>query len=58
MVGFCVLNMCSFNVFMFNKMKILFYLDEVILVVRFVGVVNIVVNENGKLIGYNIDGIG
>lgn len=58
LAGFRALNMRGFNVSMPNKMKILPYLDEVTPAARFVGAVNTVVNENGKLIGYNTDGIG
>ncbi|MDO6851691.1 shikimate dehydrogenase [Priestia megaterium] len=58
LAGFRALNMRSFNVSMPNKMKISPYLDEVTPAARFVGAVNTVVNENGKLIGYNTDGIG
>ncbi|MDD1515199.1 shikimate dehydrogenase [Priestia megaterium] len=58
LAGFRALNMRGFNVSMPNKMKISPYLDEVTPAARFVGAVNTVVNENGKLIGYNTDGIG
>jgi shikimate dehydrogenase len=58
LAGFRALNLRGFNVSMPNKMKILPYLDEVTPAARFVGAVNTVVNENGKLIGYNTDGIG
>lgn len=58
LAGFRALNMRGFNVSMPNKMEISPYLDEVTPAARFVGAVNTVVNENGKLIGYNTDGIG
>lgn len=58
LAGFRALNLRGFNVSMPNKMKISPYLDEVTPAARFVGAVNTVVNENGKLIGYNTDGIG
>lgn len=34
------------------------YVDELILVVKLVGVINIIVNDDGYLRGYNIDGTG
>lgn len=34
------------------------YVDELILVVKLVGVINIIVNDDGYLCGYNIDGMG
>lgn len=52
------MNLCGWNVFMLNKINIYKYLDKFFLVVEFVGVVNIVVNDDGVLIGYIIDGIG
>lgn len=58
MAGLRALNMRGFNVSMPNKMKISPYLDKVAPDARFVGAVSTVVNENGKLIGYNTDGIG
>lgn len=56
--GFWVMKLCGFNVFMLNKIEICQYFDKLLLVVQLVGVVNIVVNDDGVLIGYIIDGIG
>lgn len=56
--GLRALNLGGFNVSMPNKTKILPLLDEVSPAAEFIGAVNTVVNENGKLIGYNTDGIG
>lgn len=58
LAGFRALRLRGFNVSMPNKMQISPYLDEVTPAARFVGAVNTVVNEDGKLIGYNTDGIG
>lgn len=43
---------------MFNKIVIYKYLDKFSLVVELIGVVNIVINDNGVLIGIIIDGVG
>ncbi|GIO18616.1 shikimate dehydrogenase (NADP(+)) [Oceanobacillus oncorhynchi subsp. incaldanensis] len=56
--GFRALNLRGFNVSMPNKTKILPLLDELTDGARFAGAVNTVLNDNGKLIGYNTDGIG
>lgn len=56
--GLRVLNVKGFNVFMFNKIKIFLFFDELVDSVKFLGVVNIVVNDNGVLVGYSIDGMG
>jgi shikimate dehydrogenase len=56
--GFRGLNLRGFNVSMPNKTKILPYLDEVTPAARFIGAVNTVVNEDGKFVGYNTDGVG
>lgn len=56
--GFRALNIRGFSVSMPNKIKIMSYLDELTPEAQFIGAVNTVVNENGKLIGYNTDGIG
>ena len=51
-------NMRGFNLTMPCKNDVISYIDELSLPARFIGAVNTVVNENGKLIGYNTDGIG
>lgn len=48
----------GFNLTMPNKNKIVELLDELSPAARLIGAVNTVVNENGRLIGYNTDGIG
>jgi len=46
------------NVTMPHKSAIINYLDEVDQTVKLVGAVNTLLNDNGKLIGFNTDGIG
>ena len=48
----------GFNLTMPNKTAVLPLLDGVSLGAELIGAVNTVVNENGRLIGYNTDGIG
>lgn len=48
----------GFNLTMPNKNKIVELLDELSPAAQMIGAVNTVVNENGRLIGYNTDGIG
>lgn len=48
----------GFNLTMPNKNKIVELLDELSPAARMIGAVNTVVNDGGKLIGYNTDGIG
>lgn len=52
------LNTYGFNLTMPDKKKVMEYLDEVSGAARMIGAVNTVVNENGKLVGYNTDGFG
>jgi len=52
------LNAIGFNVTMPYKTKVLEYLDDISEEARIIGSVNTVKNENGRLIGYNTDGIG
>lgn len=49
---------CGMNVTMPHKTAIINYLDEIDSVAKFVGAVNTVLNMNGKLVGFNTDGIG
>ncbi|MEM2537582.1 MAG: shikimate dehydrogenase [Candidatus Bathyarchaeia archaeon] len=49
---------CGMNVTMPHKTAIIKYLDESDPVANFVGAVNTVLNANGKLLGFNTDGIG
>jgi shikimate dehydrogenase len=46
------------NVTIPHKIEVMAYLDEISEGARAAGAVNTIVNENGKLIGYNTDGIG
>lgn len=48
----------GFNLTMPNKNKIVELLDELSPAAKLIGAVNTVVNENGRLIGYNTDGVG
>lgn len=48
----------GFNLTMPCKNKIVDLLDELSPSARLIGAVNTVVNENGRLVGYNTDGIG
>lgn len=48
----------GFNLTMPCKNKVIELLDELSPSARLIGAVNTVVNENGRLIGYNTDGIG
>lgn len=48
----------GFNLTMPCKNKIVKLLDELSPAAKLIGAVNTVVNENGRLIGYNTDGIG
>lgn len=56
--GFKTCNIRGFNLTMPNKNKIVELLDELSPAARLIGAVNTVVNDNGRLIGYNTDGIG
>lgn len=49
---------CGMNVTMPHKTAIINYLDEIDSVAKFVGAVNTILNMNGKLVGFNTDGIG
>ena len=48
----------GFNLTMPNKNKIVEYLDELSPAASLIGAVNTVVNDHGRLIGHNTDGIG
>lgn len=52
------LNAYGFNVTMPDKVRILPYLDGLSREAQMIGAVNTVKNEDGRLIGYNTDGMG
>jgi len=56
--GLRTMNTYGFNLTMPDKEAVLPYLDELSLEAQLVGAVNTVKNENGRLIGYNTDGLG
>lgn len=56
--GLKACNIRGFNLTMPNKNKIVELLDELSPAAKLIGAVNTVVNENGKLTGYNTDGMG
>ena len=56
--GFKSAGVAGFNVSMPNKMKVLDYLDELDDSAKHARASNTVVNRDGKLIGYNTDGLG
>ena len=56
--GMSSLGICGMNVTMPHKTAIVKYLDETDPAAKFVGAVNTVLNANGKLVGFNTDGVG
>jgi len=52
------LGICGMNVTMPHKTAIVKYMDENDPAAKFVGAVNTVLNADGKLVGFNTDGIG
>lgn len=56
--GVRAMNFRGVNVTIPHKVEVMAYLDEIDEGARAIGAVNTIVNENGKLIGYNTDGIG
>ncbi|BFT73447.1 shikimate dehydrogenase [Paenibacillus sp. P36] len=56
--GIRALGYRGINVTIPHKVEVMQYLDEIDEGARIVGAVNTIVNENGKLTGYNTDGIG
>jgi shikimate dehydrogenase len=56
--GLRAMGAVGFNVTVPHKSEIIPFLDEVDELAASIGAVNTVVNENGKLIGYNTDGLG
>jgi shikimate dehydrogenase len=58
LTGLRALHIAGFNVTIPHKEAIVPLLDEVTKVARIIGAVNTVLNQEGKLIGYNTDGAG
>ena len=56
--GLKACGIAGFNLTMPNKTAVIPLLDGLSLGAELIGAVNTVVNENGRLIGYNTDGIG
>jgi shikimate dehydrogenase len=56
--GIRALRFRGLNVTIPYKVEVMSYLDELDESATVIGAVNTIVNENGKLIGYNTDGIG
>lgn len=56
--GIRALDFRGINVTLPHKEEVLQYLDEIDEGARFIGAVNTIVNDGGRLIGYNTDGIG
>jgi shikimate dehydrogenase len=56
--GIRALRFRGVNVTIPYKVEVMAYLDELDEGARVIGAVNTIVNDNGKLIGYNTDGIG
>lgn len=56
--GFRALGFGGINVTIPHKLAIMEYIDEIDEGAKVIGAVNTVVHEDGKLIGYNTDGIG
>lgn len=57
-VGLKAIGISGFNVTIPHKTEILPFLDEVDPLAEKIGAVNTVVNQGGKFIGYNTDGLG
>lgn len=56
--GIIALGYRGVNVTIPHKEQVMSYLDEIDESARLIGAVNTIVNKDGKLIGYNTDGIG
>ena len=56
--SFKIMDVQGFNITIPHKIRIINYLDEISNEAKLIGAVNTVKNENGKLIGYNTDGLG
>lgn len=58
MKGICAMHFRGVNVTIPHKVEVMKYLDEIDEGARLIGAVNTIVNDNGRLKGYNTDGIG
>ncbi|KIL37196.1 shikimate dehydrogenase [Cohnella kolymensis] len=56
--GMCAMGFRGLNVTIPHKVDVMAYLDEIHAGAQAAGAVNTIVNEDGRLIGYNTDGIG
>ncbi|MGZ4850416.1 MAG: shikimate dehydrogenase [Candidatus Bathyarchaeia archaeon] len=56
--GIRVMNIHGLNVTMPHKKAVIKYLDEIDPTAKFLNAVNTIQNKNGKLLGFNTDGIG
>ncbi|OLO38850.1 shikimate dehydrogenase [Alkalihalophilus pseudofirmus] len=56
--GFRAIGISGFNITIPHKVEVMKYLDEVDEEAKLIGAVNTVVNDNGRLFGYNTDGEG
>jgi shikimate dehydrogenase len=56
--GMCGLNIYGLNVTMPHKSTVIDYLDEVDSAVKFLSSANTILNKDGKLSGFNTDGVG
>lgn len=56
--GMKALGLAGFNVTIPHKIECMNYLDEIDELALKIGAVNTVANKNGKLVGYNTDGLG
>lgn len=52
------LNLCGVNITIPHKERVIPFLDEVNKEASFIGAVNTIVNQNGRLVGHNTDGRG
>jgi shikimate dehydrogenase len=57
-IGLKAIGISGFNVTIPHKTEIISFLDEVDPLAKQIGAVNTVVNLDGKLVGYNTDGLG
>ncbi|MDP5273030.1 shikimate dehydrogenase [Chengkuizengella axinellae] len=58
MEGLRAFKLGGLNVTIPHKVEVMSYIDEIDEGAKVIGAVNTIVNDNGKLVGYNTDGIG